>query len=61
VLDAIVSEAPVPLGAFRQGVPPEIDRIVRRALEKDPAARFADAPAMRAALVSARRALPTRA
>jgi len=38
-----VSEAPVPPSVHNPAVPPELDAIVLRALEKEPADRFADA------------------
>ena len=47
-----------PLGARRPGVPPALAQVVTRALEKDPAARFADADTMRSALDAARRGVP---
>ena len=56
-----VSEAPVPPSVYNPAVPPELDAIVLRALEKDPADRFADATEFAAALegVGARlRSLP---
>ena len=52
-----VSEAPVPPSAYNPAVPPELDAIVLRALEKDPAARFADADEFIAALEQARQHL----
>ncbi|MDQ6751224.1 MAG: Stk1 family PASTA domain-containing Ser/Thr kinase [Actinomycetota bacterium] len=45
-----VSEAPVPPSAYNPAVPPELDAIVLRALEKEPAHRFADADEFGAAL-----------
>ena len=45
-----VSELPVPPSAYNPAIPPELDAIVLRALEKDPARRFADAGDMAAAL-----------
>jgi serine/threonine-protein kinase len=42
---------PVP-SVLARGVPPELDRVVVRAMLKDPADRFADAAAMRAALAA---------
>ena len=38
-----VSEMPVPPSAYNPAVPPELDAIVLRAMEKDPAQRFASA------------------
>jgi len=52
-----VSEAPVPPSAYNPSVPPELDAIVLRALEKDPAARFADADEFIAALEQTRQHL----
>jgi len=45
-----VSEAPVPPSVHNPAVPPELDAIVLRALEKEPAHRFADAEEFIAAL-----------
>src|SRR5437588_7353027 len=45
-----VSELPVPPSAYNPAIPPELDAIVLRALEKDPARRFADAGDMATAL-----------
>jgi hypothetical protein len=41
-----------PPSALRDGVPAELDALVLRCLEKEPAARFADAQALRAALLA---------
>ncbi|MGI8513090.1 MAG: Stk1 family PASTA domain-containing Ser/Thr kinase [Solirubrobacteraceae bacterium] len=38
-----VSEAPVPPSAYNPNVPPELDAVVLRALEKEPGARYATA------------------
>jgi TolB-like protein/Flp pilus assembly protein TadD/predicted Ser/Thr protein kinase len=40
VLYSIAHESPEPLSRVRSGIPKEIERIVSRALEKDPAARY---------------------
>ncbi|CAN5506646.1 hypothetical protein BH23ACI1_BH23ACI1_21290 [soil metagenome] len=48
VLTAILRDAPPGL----DGVPPEVERIVGRCLEKDPAARYSDADALRTDLES---------
>ncbi|MGE0710106.1 MAG: protein kinase [Planctomycetota bacterium] len=49
--------APEPPSAQRPGLPPSLDAPVLRALAKDPAARFASAEEMRAALLLARAGL----
>ena len=46
----VLNEAPVPLRKRRPGLPEPLARVVHRALERDPADRFADVRAMRAAL-----------
>jgi serine/threonine-protein kinase len=53
-----VNEAPVPPSAYNPAVPPSLEHVVLRAMEKDPARRFADADEMLAALEAARAALP---
>nr|MDQ6914677.1 protein kinase [Actinomycetota bacterium] len=45
-----VSELPVPPSAYNAAIPPELDALVLRALEKDPARRFTDAEEMSGAL-----------
>jgi beta-lactam-binding protein with PASTA domain/predicted Ser/Thr protein kinase len=45
-----VSEAPVPPSALNPAVPPALEAVVMRALEKDPARRFSDADDFIAAL-----------
>ena len=45
-----VSQAPVPPSAYNPDVPPALEAVVLRALEKDPARRFADADEFIAAL-----------
>ena len=54
-----VSERPVPPSQLRPGLPPAIESVVLRALEKDPAFRFQSADEFITALENARRA-PTR-
>ena len=49
-----VSEAPVPPSQLNPAVPPALEAVVLRALEKDPALRFADADEFAAALLDAR-------
>jgi serine/threonine-protein kinase len=53
-----VNERPVPPTAFNRAVTPELEAVVMRAMEKDPARRFPDADAFIAALEHARAALP---
>ncbi|QEC46812.1 Stk1 family PASTA domain-containing Ser/Thr kinase [Baekduia soli] len=48
-----VGEAPVPPSAINPAVPPALEAVVLRALEKDPARRFADADEFIAALQGA--------
>ena len=54
-----INELPVPPGQLRPGLPPALEAVVMRALEKDPARRFQSAEEFIAALERARRA-PTR-
>lgn len=48
---SIQFDAPPPMRVFRKDVPAELEAVVRRALSKDPAARYTDAYAMVEALV----------
>lgn len=50
----------VPLEGFAPGVPPELAALIRRALSRDPADRYASAAEMRAALVAIRDTLDAR-
>jgi tRNA A-37 threonylcarbamoyl transferase component Bud32 len=49
-----VNEDPKPPSAYRPGLPPEIEAVIMRALEKDPARRFGSADEFRRALAKAR-------
>ena len=53
-----VAEPPVPPSAYNAGVTRDLEAIVLRALEKDPARRFADADVFIAALAAVRARLP---
>ncbi|OCB36708.1 protein kinase [Mycobacterium malmoense] len=58
---AILHESPPPLAALRPDVPPALAAAIERAMARDPAWRFDQAGAMRAALVGAGpRATPAR-
>jgi serine/threonine-protein kinase len=54
-----INELPVPPGQLRPGIPPALEAVVMRALEKDPARRYQSAEEFIAGLEAARRA-PTR-
>jgi hypothetical protein len=49
-----VNEDPQPPSAFRPGVPPQLEAVVMRALEKDPGRRYQSAEEFRRALAAAR-------
>ena len=51
-----VNELPVPPSQFRPGIPPALEAVVMRALEKDPARRYGSADEFIGALETARRA-----
>jgi len=50
VAQSQVNDAPTPIGVLRTDLPPWVDRLVARALAKDPADRFQSAAAFHAAL-----------
>jgi predicted esterase/predicted Ser/Thr protein kinase len=56
-LAAIISESLPPLRAVRRDVPRQLETIVQRCLEKDPASRFADASEIHGALLEVRNEL----
>ncbi|MEU5213180.1 protein kinase [Streptomyces sp. NPDC020742] len=58
VMHQHLSAEPVPPSRLRPELPPAVDEVIRRALSKDRAERFADAGAMRAALAEAARPAP---
>jgi predicted Ser/Thr protein kinase len=57
LITAILRDQPTPLQSIRADVPPQLQQIVERCLEKDPRARFADARAVKAALEEVQTAL----
>src|SRR5262249_27694812 len=52
VLARILSESPPPLRSVRPDVPPELEKAVQKAMDRDPGRRFADHAEFRAALES---------
>jgi non-specific serine/threonine protein kinase len=62
VLKTIATEAPPPPTAIRSAIPPALERVILKALEKDPAQRFQSAAEIQTALADLRRsrALKTR-
>jgi serine/threonine protein kinase/formylglycine-generating enzyme required for sulfatase activity len=46
LLSAVIRDDPKPLNKIRQGVPPELRRIVTRCLQKDPQARYPSSAAL---------------
>lgn len=53
ILQAALEKPPRPLRALRPDVPPSLEAAIMRALQKDPARRFASAADLRAALADA--------
>jgi non-specific serine/threonine protein kinase len=62
VLKTIATEAPAPPTTVRSGIPPALERVILKALEKDPARRFQSAADIQKALtdLGRTRALKTR-
>jgi serine/threonine protein kinase len=58
VFYAIAHRAPEPMSRLRAGVPEELERIVSKCLEKDPARRYSDAAELKAELFHLLHALP---
>ncbi len=56
-VDAVLNRRPRPPRELRRDLSPEIERVIDRALEKDPKARYQTAADMRADLLRARRVL----
>ena len=50
IFDSILHKVPAPLARFNPALPPECDRIIQTALEKDPDVRYQTASALRADL-----------
>ena len=46
IMSRLVSHIPAPPSSIRSGIPPEIDSIILRALEKDKVRRFSSADSM---------------
>lgn len=61
VLNAIVHDEPCPVKELRQGFPAELAHVIRKALAKDPAKRYASAREMAEALRSLRESMSARA
>jgi non-specific serine/threonine protein kinase len=59
IIDRILHQEPVPLGRFDYSTPPELERIVRRALEKDIAFRYQTSREMYVDLYNLLRSLHT--
>jgi serine/threonine-protein kinase len=61
LLNAILKGKPVPPSQFRPGIPPELDAVIARAMQKNAAARYQDAEEMARDLAEIRATLtPTR-
>ena len=60
IFEGLLTKEPIPPSEARAGIPPEIDHIVKKALEKDPETRYQGAAEMRADLKRLKRASSTR-
>ncbi len=58
-LDAVLNRTPRPARELKRDLLPEIERVIDRALEKDPQARYQSAADMRADLLRAQRVIST--
>lgn len=54
ILSSVLRDEPKPITEFLPSVPPRLDRIIRRCLEKRPEARYADAAGLRDDLIRLR-------
>jgi serine/threonine-protein kinase len=57
VLASVLEDTPRPLNRVRAGLPPSVERIVARALDRNPAARYPSAAEMLSDLATCRAAL----
>ena len=57
ILISVLTKRVPPLSAYRPDLPPALDRVIARALERDPGARYASAGELQSALLAARRYL----
>jgi serine/threonine-protein kinase len=58
LLNAIMRASPVPLSEVRSEVPPSVDTVIARAMQKNPEARYQDAAEMARDLASCRSQVP---
>ena len=61
IMAAVLHHQPTPLAQVRAGIPPALDAIVTRCLEKDPARRYSSASELHAALEECRASLSSAA
>ncbi len=57
IFEAILNRTPVPLHQFNSGIPAELERVIQRAMEKDPDLRYQSASDMKADLKRLKRDL----